>query len=99
MQSRAEQEASMKNRLLQSGFYSFLVTLYGTSIYYVIGLLLTLGQGGDVVKFFMDTLVAGCFFFVMMWFVFYELTGAFERLNRCGGGDDKDEKDDPSRRP
>jgi len=89
----------MKNRLLQSGFYSFLVTLYGTSIYYVVGLLLTLGQGGDVVKFFLDTLTAGCIFFVMMWFVFYELSGAFERLNRRDGDDQtKDKKDDPSKR-
>jgi cation transporter-like permease len=85
----------MKNRLAQSAFYSFLVTLYGTCIYYAIGVLLTLSQGGDVVKFFLDTLVAGGVLFVFLWFVFYELTGAFERLNKRDPEDrSRDKKDD-----
>ncbi len=89
----------MKNRLVQSGFYSFLVTLYGTSIYYAIGMLLTLGQGGDVVKFFLDTLVAGAILFAFLWYVFYELTGAFERLNRRDPNDDtKSDKGDSSKK-
>ena len=82
------------NRFAQSGFYSFLVTLYGMCFYYGIGVAVTLAQGGDLVKFFWDCLTGGFVLFIFLWFVFYELTGAFERLNQPrdkddSGGDDK----------
>lgn len=88
----------MRNRLVQSGFYSFLVSLYGTSIYYTIGVLVTLGQGGDVVEFFLNTLLAGVVVFLALWFVFYELIGSLERLNkRDPKGPSADKKNDKSK--
>lgn len=81
------------NRIVQSAFYGLLVTIYGTSIYYALGVLFTLSQGGDVVQFFAETVKSGIFFFLIMWLLFYELTGAFERLNKEGSDKDKNKPD------
>jgi hypothetical protein len=88
-------------KLIQSAFYSFLLTLFGMSWYYVIGMVLTLSQNGDLVKFAQDCLVGGVVCFAFLTFVFYELAGSLERLNRPRDenerkdGEPKDPKDGP----
>jgi hypothetical protein len=77
------------NRVLQSLFYAFLFTLFGGSIYYSLGVFMTLAQGGNVVDFFFETLKACFVLWLFLSFVFYELTGAFERLNQPRDRDER----------
>jgi hypothetical protein len=86
----------MKKRLIQSAFYSFFMTLYGLCFYYAIGLALTLAQGEDVAKFLVDTLIAGVLCFGFLTYVFYELTGLFEKANQPRD-DRKDEDSKPKK--
>lgn len=81
-------------KLMQSAFYSFLVTLFGMSWYYVIGLFVTLSQGGDIGKFLVDCVTGGVVCFALFTFIFYELAGALEEMNRPRNRDEDSKKDD-----
>ncbi|GEM_PF-3172407 len=74
----------MKKRLVESAFYGAVLTISGVSFYYFFGILYTLASGGDVVKFFWDTVVAGIFCFFFFWYLCWEVTGMFERANKRG---------------
>ena len=83
-------------RLLSSAVYGFLLTLYGGSIYYFLGYLYTVSQGGNVVKFASDTL-AGCLIaFLAFTFFLYDLSG---RLNEPRKKDDDTKGGDSTNRP
>jgi len=84
-------------RLIESAFYSFLFTLYGSCLYYAVGVFYTLSQNGDVVKFFLDTLIGAAICFFALTFVFWEISGAFHEMNKRGRDQErKDEKKDGS---
>jgi hypothetical protein len=89
----------MRKKLIESAFYGFLLTLFGMSWYYVIGLALTLAQGGDIGKFAGDTLVGGLLCWGFFTFVLYELAGLREQLNRPRSEDKKDDPKDPKDGP
>lgn len=80
------------NRTIQAMFYAFLFTMFGGSIYYALGVAVTLAQGGDVVEFFTDTVIACTVLWLFLSYVFYDLAGAFERMNKRDTDDNK--KDD-----
>ena len=82
---------------MESGFYAGVFTISGFGFYYFIGLMLTLAQGGDINKFFLDSIVGGFFAFIFFWFVCWEITGMFERFNQSSRKDDqnRDDKDKP----
>lgn len=82
-------------RLLNAALTSLLFTVFGGSFYYAISIALTLSKGGDVVQTFSET-VQGCFLlWVILTFVFYEIAGAFEELNKPRNRtDDRNDKDD-----
>jgi hypothetical protein len=82
-------------RLIESGFYAGVFTMSGFGFYYTIGLVLTLAQGGDPVKFFLDSIVAGFFAFLFFWMICWEISGMFERANERGRRDRTRDQDPP----
>lgn len=87
------------NRLVKAGFISGLFTVYGGSIYYVIALFSALvTPGGDVVKAFVDTLLACFVCWLFGTVIFYEILGAFDELNKPRRPQDqRDSADDGAR--
>jgi hypothetical protein len=75
---------STKRRLIESTFYASIFTFSGFGLYYAFGLMVTLAQGGDTVKFFLDSILGGFLAFVFFWFFCWEVTGMFERFNEEG---------------
>lgn len=75
---------STKRRLIESTFYAAIFTFSGFGLYYAFGLMLTLAQGGDTVKFFLDSIFGGFLAFVFFWFFCWEVSGMIERFNEEG---------------
>lgn len=82
-------------RLTQSAFYSFLFTLYGGCFYFAIGTFLTIAQHGSIPEFLGSFVVSMLACFVLLWFVFHEIMGAFEELNKRGRRDEEEHKKEP----
>lgn len=80
-------------RFGKSLLYSFFVTLYFMCFYYAFGVAQTLFQGGDLVKFFFDTIIVGTVIWGFLSFLMYDLIGAFEKLNKPRDQDEKDKND------
>jgi uncharacterized membrane protein YccC len=81
-------------RLIQAGFYSALFTMYGGSLYFLFSMAMTLAQGGDIAKAFVDTLLGCIVCWVFGTFVFYEINKAFDEFNKAGRR--PDDKNDPN---
>ncbi len=77
-------------RFGKSILYSFFITLYFMCFYYAFGVAQTLFQGGDLVKFFFDTIIVGTVVWGFLSFLLYDLMGSFERLNKPRDKDDND---------
>lgn len=75
-------QRSIIKRMIESGFYASILTLSGFGFYYPVGLIFTLAQGGDPVKFFIDSMIGGFFAFLFFWFLCWEISGMFERANQ-----------------
>lgn len=78
-------------RFGKSLLYSFFVTLYFMCFYYAFGVAETLYKGGDLVKFFFDTIIVGTVVWGFLSFLIYDIMGSFEKLNRPRD-DDKNDK-------
>lgn len=82
-------------RLATSALYGFLLTLYGGSMYYFLGYLWTIAQGGDVVKFAHDTFIGCILAFAFFTFFLWELSGRLNQpRNKDKDSDDNDKRMD-----
>ena len=85
-------------RLTQASLYSFITTCYGGCFYFAFGVFTTLAQKGNIAEFLGNFVVSMLVCFAAFTFIFYELMGAFEELNRPRNAAEqngqKDEKKD-----
>lgn len=69
-------------RLTQAFLYGGIFTIFGSSIYGLLGMVNTLAQRGSMSAFFGDWLVSSIVCFGLFTFIIYELLGLFEDLNK-----------------
>ena len=74
----------MLNKLLQSALYSGLFTIFGGSMYFLLSLVSATAANGDVNKVIFDCFTGSVLCWLFLTYVFYEILGAFERLNEEG---------------
>lgn len=84
-------------RFANALFYSFLFSLYGGCFYFAFGLLNALATGHDTTSFIGDFFAGMLVCFVFLAFVFYELIGMFEELNKPRSKDKDPDNDDSDR--
>ena len=69
-------------RLSLAAVYSFVVTLFSSSLYCLYGVAQAVSQRGDLSKFMGDWLVSTIVCFGIFTFIFYELGRLFDDLNK-----------------
>lgn len=84
-------------RLANALLYSLLFSLYGGSFYFAFGLLHAFATGQDTSSFLGDFIGAMLVCFVFLAFVFYEVIGMFEELNKPRSKDKDPDNDDSDR--
>ncbi len=86
-------------RLAQASLYALLTTCYGGCFYFAFGVFSTLVQKGNIAEFLGNFLVSMLVCFAAFTFIFYEVMGAFEELNRprnsSEGNNNKQENNPP----
>lgn len=77
-------------RLAQASLYAFITSCYGGCFYFAIGVFSTLAQKGNIAEFLGNFIVSMLVCFAALTFIFYEVMGAFEELNRPRDRDNRD---------
>lgn len=76
-------------KLAQSALYSFIVTLFGSSVYCLFGLAQVMLEKTSFSKFVGDWMISTVVCFILFIFVFQELGKMFDQLNKARENESK----------